>query len=187
MEIKYSKKNLKISDKLMRKVAQYNTQAFEQLYNESSGAVFGLAMSIVGNSEDAKDVVQNTFISVYQKIQSYQPNGKAMAWIFTIARNHAYMILRERKKFSHVNLDDVYDIGDDTTVVEDMHKEKLTSVLLDELQDDEREIVVMHAMSNMKHKDIAQIMDIPLSTVISKYRRSLQKLRSIMEVNGYER
>ena len=45
----------------------------------------------------------------------------------------------------------------------------------------------MHAMSNIKHKDIAEIMDIPLSTVLSKYRRSLQKLRNIMEVNEYEK
>lgn len=187
MKNQYSKNELKVSDKLMKKIKAYDQHAFEVLYNETSGAVFGLTMSILRNEEDAKDVVQNTFISIYEKIQSYQPDGKAMAWIFTITRNHAYMLLRQKQKHYHIDLDEVYNVGVDSTVAKDMHKEKLTSVLLHELQEDEREIVVMHAMSNMKHKDIAKVLDLPISTVLSKYRRSLQKLRTLMEVNEYEK
>jgi RNA polymerase sigma-70 factor (ECF subfamily) len=182
----HNKNTLEISDKLMSKVKKYDQKAFEELYNKASTAVFGLAMSILGNKDDASDVVQNTFISIYEKIQSYYPEGKAMAWIFTITRNHAYMIMRDKEKHSHVDLDNVYNAIVDSTVEEDLHKERLTSILLNELQDDEREIVVMHAMSNMKHKDIAKILDLPISTVLSKYRRSLEKLRQVMEVNGYE-
>lgn len=182
----YSKKRLKISDKLMKKVAKYDVTAFEELYNQASGAVFGLAMSILKNTQDANDVVQDTFITIYEKIDQYQPNGKAMAWIFTIARNHSLMIIRERTKHQHIDLDDVYDIGEDSTIEEDTYKEELVELLLEELQEDERQIVVMHAMSNMKHKDIAKQLDMPLNTVLSKYRRSMQKLRTAMEVNGYE-
>lgn len=182
----YSKKRLNISDALMAKIAKYDVTAFEELYNKASGAVFGLAMTIVTNTQDANDVVQNTFITIYEKIDQYRPNGKAMAWIFTIARNHALMIIRERSKHQHVDLDEVYDIGVESTIEQDMYKEELVEILLDELQEDERQIVVMHAMSNMKHKDIAQQLDMPISTVLSKYRRSMQKLRTAMEVNGYE-
>lgn len=187
MKIQYNKNILEVSDKLMFKIKKYDQTAFEHLYNKASGAVFGLAMSILGNQEDAKDVVQNTFISIYEKIQSYHPEGKAMAWIFTITRNHSYMIIRERQKHAHIDLEDVYDVKVDSTVAEDMHKEQLTTLLLNELKDDEREIVVMHAMSNLKHKDIAIALDIPLSTVLSKYRRALKKLRNLMEVNEYEK
>lgn len=183
----HKNKTLNISDKLMKRVSKYDARAFERLYNMSSAAVFGLAMTIVGNKTDAEDVVQNTFISIYEKISTYKPQGKAMAWIFSIARNHAYMLLREKSKHTHVNLDEVFDIGVESMVLDETHKEKLTNVLLQELKEDERQIVVMHAMSNMKHKDIAEIMNIPISTVLSKYRRSLQKLRSIMEVNEYEK
>ncbi|MGS0972164.1 MAG: RNA polymerase sigma factor [Candidatus Izemoplasmataceae bacterium] len=186
MRSNYNKETLNISDKLMRRVSNYDARAFEQLYNQASGAVFGLAMSIVGNQADAEDIVQNTFISIYEKISSYKPQGKAMAWIFTITRNHAYMLLRNKEKHTHIDLDDLYDIGTDNTVVEDTYKENITKLLLSELKDDERQIVTMHAMSNIKHKDIAKIMDMPLSTVLSKYRRSLEKLRNVLEVNEYE-
>lgn len=187
MSINYDKKSLKISDRLMKRVSNYDARAFEQLYNQSSGAVFGLAMSIVANKVDAEDVVQNTFITIYEKIQSYVPEGKAMAWIFTIARNHAYMIIRDKKKHAHIDLDDVHDVGEEVKILDTMYKEKLTKILLSELSIEDRQIVVMHAMSNVKHKDIAKIMNLPISTVLSKYRRSLQKLRNIMEVNEYEK
>ena len=170
----------------MKQVARYDKRAFEELYNKTSGAVFGYAMSIVGNRQDASDIVQDTYISIYEKIETYTPNGKAMAWIFTITRNHAYMLIREQSKHRHIDLDDVYDVGEDTTVLEDVHKERLVTSLLEHLGDDERQIVVMHAMSNMKHKDIAEILDMPLSTVLTKYRRSLKKLKTLMEVNEYE-
>lgn len=187
MSRKIEKRQLQVSDHLMAKIAKYDAGAFEQLYDKTSAAVFGLAMSLVRNKDDANDVVQNTYISIYEKISQYQPNGKAMAWIFTIARNHALQILRDRKKYDHTNLDDVYDIGVDSTVAQDVHKERLIDELLNELEEEDRQIVVMHSMSNMKHKDIAEIMNIPLSTVLSKYRRSIKKLRTYMEVNEYEK
>lgn len=186
MKQPYSRKRLKISDKLMARIAKYDVDAFEELYNQSSGAVYGLAMSIVANTQDADDVVQDTYITIYNKIDQYQPNGKAMAWIFTIARNTALMVIRQRKKHQHINLDDVYDVGVESTIEDDVYNEDLVEILLDELKEDERQIVVMHAMSNIKHKDIAKQLDIPLSTVLSKYRRSMQKLKKVMEVNGYE-
>ncbi|QMS85293.1 RNA polymerase sigma factor [Candidatus Xianfuyuplasma coldseepsis] len=186
MNSKYSKKDLKISDKLIQRVAQYDAIAFEELYEQASGAVFGLAMSILGNYDDASDVVQSTFISIYEHAKDYRPNKKAMAWIFTIARNHAYSILRQQKKHQHVNLDDVYDIGEESTVEDDVYKENLVTKLLHILNEDDRQIVVMHAMSNMKHKDIAKTLNLPLSTVLSKYRRALKKLQQHLEVNDDE-
>lgn len=187
MKPTYDRKLLFIKDRLIKRVAKYDSIAFEQLYNDSSGAVFGLAMSILRNKSDADDVVQDTFISIYNNASKYKGKGKAMAWIFTIARNNALMKIRERKKHSHIDLDDVYDTGEEVTFEEDMYKENLISVLLETLKDDERQIVVMHAMSSLKHKEIASIMDMPISTVLSKYKRSLEKLRNRMEVSEYEK
>jgi RNA polymerase sigma-70 factor (ECF subfamily) len=187
MSVKNYKKLLVVPDKVIHSIAKYDKKAFEQLYNQTSGAVFGLAMSILANQSDADDVVQETYISVYNNASKYKGKGKAMAWIFTIARNHALMKIRDRQKRSHINLDDVYDVGVENNLEDDLHKEQLVDILLKTLKEDERQIVIMHAMSNMKHKEIAEIMDMPLSTVLSKYKRSLQKLRNVMEVNEYEK
>ena len=183
----YKKKLLTISDKMIRRVANYDTEAFEELYNQTSGAVFGLSMSLLANRSDAEDVVQETYISIYNNASNYKGKGKAMAWIFTIARNHSLMKLRDIKKRSHVNLDDVYDLSIENNIEEDIYNEDIVNLLLKTLKEDERQIVIMHAMSSMKHKEIAEIMDMPLSTVLSKYKRSLEKLKRVMEVNEYEK
>ena len=76
-------------------------------------------MSILANQTDAEDVVQETFISIYNNAKTYKGKNKAMAWIFTIARNHSLIKIRERMKNAHSNLDQVYDVG-----VEDNNDEK---------------------------------------------------------------
>lgn len=183
----YKKQLLTISDKMIRRVANYDTEAFEELYNQTSGAVFGLSMSLLANRSDAEDVVQETYISIYNNASNYKGKGKAMAWIFTIARNHSLMKLRDIKKRSHVNLDDVYDLSIENNIEEDIYNEDIVNLLLKTLKEDERQIIIMHAMSSMKHKEIAEIMDMPLSTVLSKYKRSLEKLKRVMEVNEFEK
>lgn len=180
------KRNLKISDKLIDQIAKRNAKAFEEVYEKASTAVFGYARSMLNDYDDATDVVQNTFISIYEHAKDYNPQNKAMAWIFTIARNHALTIIRNKKRHPEVNLDDLYDIKDESSVETDVAHESIAMDLLSHLKEDEREIVVMHAMSDMKHKDIAKTLNLPLSTVLSKYRRSIQKLKQFMEVNEYE-
>jgi RNA polymerase sigma-70 factor (ECF subfamily) len=177
----------KISDNLIKKIAAHNAESFERLYMLSSSAVYGLAYSIVGNQVDAEDVVQDVYLSVYEKAHQYKGGGKAMAWIFTITRNHALMIIRDRNKRQHVNLDDVYDVGIDHNIEEKIYNDKLIKVILETLNEDERQIVIMHSMSNIKHKEIADILEMPLSTVLSKYNRALKKLKKELVVNGYEK
>jgi len=177
----------KVSDRLIKKVANHNVESFEELYKLSSAAVFGLAVSILGNQVDAEDVVQEVFISIYEKAHQYEGGGKAMAWIFTITRNQSLMKIRDRNKRKHVNLDDVYDIGEDNNIEEEIYNETLINRILEILNEDERQIVVMHSMSNIKHKDIAGLMKLPLSTVLSKYNRALKKLKKELVVNGYEK
>jgi len=177
----------KVSDGLIKKISNHHTDSFETLYRISSSAVFGLAYSIVGNQVDAEDVVQDVYLSVYEKAHQYKGGGKAMAWIFTITRNHALMVIRDRNKRQHVNLDDVYDVGIDHKIEEKIYNDKLIKVILETLSEDERQIIIMHSMSNVKHKEIAELLEMPLSTVLSKYNRALKKLKKELVVNGYEK
>ena len=187
MKEKLKYQSPKISDGLIKKIANHHPESFETLYRLSSSAVFGLAFSIVGNQVDAEDVVQEVYLSVYEKAHQYKGGGKAMAWIFTITRNQALMLIRDRKKRQHVNLGDVYDIGIDSKIEDNLYNDKIIKVILETLKEDERQIVIMHSMSNIKHKEIVELMEMPLSTVLSKYNRALKKLKNELVVNGYEK
>lgn len=98
-----------------------------------------------------------------------------MAWIFTIARNLAYMKLRKRKRVSLIAIEDaesVIGFSDVTNTEERIVLEAAFRVLNRE----ERQIVMLHAVSGLKHKEISQIVKRPLSTVLSKYNRAIKKL-----------
>lgn len=102
-----------------------------------------------------------------------------MAWILTIVRNMCYNRIRDAKHHE--------DIADYTHSISDGgHEAGINAIILEEamnvLNEDERQIVMLHSMTGMKHREIAQIVDMPVSTVLSKYNRSLKKLRQALEV-----
>ena len=149
-------------------------EAFEAVYESTRSAVFGFALSILRNRSDAEDVMHDTYLRVFRGAASYQPMGRPLTWILTITRNLAYNRIRDAR-----NLDDV----DEHTELSGGHgmaraeTRLLLETALETLSDDERQIVILHAMTGWKHREIAEWMGVPLSTVLSKYRRALQKMR----------
>ncbi len=177
-EIRSSRKVPHISDELIERIAQGDQEAFHKLYEGTSSLVFGYALSILKDKHKAEDVMQDTYIKVYSNAGSYTGKGKPMAWILTITRNLALMNFRQKQ---HENIDDdqyqsIYDMPH-------IHSENkmLVDHLLSRLSDEEREIVMLHAMSELKHREIAALTGLPLSTVLSKYNRAIAKLREFMK------
>lgn len=177
-EIRSSRKVPHISDELILKIAEGDQDAFHKLYEETSSLVFGYALSILKDKHNAEDVMQDTYIRIYSSASLYTPKGKPMAWILTIARNLSLMKFRQKP---HENIDDEqYHSAYDMPHIHSENK-MLVDHLLNRLADDEREIVMLHAMSELKHREIAHLMSMPLSTVLSKYNRAIAKLREYMK------
>ncbi len=165
-------------------------KALAELYELSKSAVYGFAMSILKNHYDAEDVMQETFLKIYAAAENYTARGKPMAWILTITRNLALMKLREARNkdapletFHH--LPGAEEKGASESVLDRMVLENVMDILTDE----ERQIITLHAISGLKHREIAEIIQIPLSTSLSKYRRGLAKLKKSLKntQGGYER
>lgn len=177
-EIRSSRKVPHISDELIERIAQGDQDAFHKLYEETSSLVFGYALSILKDKHKAEDVMQDTYIKVYSNAGSYTGKGKPMAWILTITRNLALMNFRQKQ---HENIDD--DQYQSICDMPHIHSENkmLVDHLLSRLSDEEREIVMLHAMSELKHREIAALTGLPLSTVLSKYNRAIAKLREFMK------
>ena len=145
-------------------IAAGSREDLAELYRRTRAAVYGLALSYLKNGAEAEDVAQNTFVKVWAAAPSYRPQGKPMAWLLTIARN-----LAEWSAFS---------IESDPLTADDR---PVLGAALARLSDEERHIVVLHAMCGLKHREIAQFLDLALPTVLSKYHRSLKKLKTILE------
>lgn len=166
-------------DGLMEGVAAGDTQAFEELYLTAKASVYSFALSVLKNTQDAEDTLHDCFVKIYSAAGSYQNRGNAKAWIMTITYNLCMQKLRGRQKVADIpeedwenNAEASHRLSPDDRIVLEQCMKALT--------DEERQIVVLHAVSGFKHREIAAMLNLPLPTVLSKYSRAIKKLKKAL-------
>ena len=168
---------------LLAGLAAGDRDSLAELYSRTRAAVYGLALSYLKNGQDAQDITQDTFVRVWEKAGQYRPQGKPLSWMLAIARNLALMKLRSAR---HTDLlpDEEWVLvpaPDSPLTAEDRH---LLELAVNALADEERRVVMLHAVAGLKHREIARLLEMPLATVLSKYHRALKKLRVQLEGDG---
>ena len=167
-------------DRLLSGVAAGDREALAQLYRRTRTAVYGLALSYVKNAHDAQDVTQDTFVRVWDSAPQYKSQGSPMGWLLTVARNLALMKLRQGARQEQLDEEEWDAIPADSPAVTPEDRQILQTALAS-LADQERQVVMLHAVTGLKHREIAALLQIPLATVLSKYHRALKKLRIQLE------
>ncbi len=167
-------------DTLLFAIGHGDKGALEQLWYKTHSPVYSFALSILRNEEDARDVLQDCFVKIYQNASLYRPKGNPMAWIFTITKNLCLAHLRTRKQLCDTPLEDFEFV---LAAPEGMASEDrlLVQTCLNTLGHTERQIVILHAVWGFKHREIARLLDLALPTVLSKYNRSIKKLQKMLD------
>ena len=171
--------NKKLNE-LIIKIKNKDTKALSELYNLTNKDIFAFIFSIVKHYYDAEDIMHNVYITIYKNSYLYIESNNPKSWIFTIAKNETLMKIRKNKKETQITNEDLEKIG--KLHVELNHEDKiLIKHMLNDLNEDERKIIIMHDMSGFKHKEIALILNLPLPTVLSKYHRSIKKMKAFLK------
>ncbi len=165
-------------EKCIKDISIGDKEALSTLYNHTKTSVYGFALSILKNIHEAEDVLQEVYIKIYENASFYQANGKPLAWILTITKNLALMKLRKNK--NHVNLDELHEILTDHKNVDEAENQVLLTSVFEHISDEERNILILHSVSGFKHREIAKMLEIPLTTVLSKYNRAIKKIKKRM-------
>lgn len=167
-------------------IKKQDIKALEELYCRTSASVFGFALSILKNAQDAEDVMHDLYVSVWSAAEKYTADGKPMAWIITITRNLCLQKLREYQRRSDIPEEDweAYIGSNQNMLSED---KLILSECLKNLSDEERQIIVLHAVAGFKHREIGKLLDMPLSTILSKYNRGIKKLQKYMEESNEDK
>ena len=100
-----------------------------------------------------------------------------MAWILTITRNLCLKQLNRQSKTTEWN-PDIWNNGMDMNISMATEDRLVIRECMETLSDDERQIVVLHAVAGFKHREIASLLGLTLSTVLSKYHRAIKKLKA---------
>ena len=169
-------------DQLMRDFQQGDEHAFEILYNQTRKGLFSFIYSICKNYHTSEDIMQTTYIKVRNAISSYQVGGNALAWIFTIARNLTINEINRKKReitsdFQTENLGGTY-------TLDDKIQSPIFQIMDKVLSQDEQQLITLHLISGFKHREIAEMCDKPLGTVLWAYRNALNKLKKYLEKEG---
>ena len=144
---------------------------FDNIYEEYFDRVYYKVLSVVKNDDDAEDICQETFISVYKNLSKFREESNIYTWIYRIAINKTYDFFKKRKLEFEIN-DDVLSLPEDVNFD--------TKVILEEklrlISEKEKEIVILKDIYGYKLKEIAEIKNMNLSTVKSVYYKALKDM-----------
>ena len=153
--------------------------ALADIYSLTSRGVFTFILPLLRDYQLTEDAMQDTYVACYNHIQEYKPNTSARNWLITIAKNTAISMLKKRNReisydFSEeVHPDGIYYLGEvDTPVI------TLANKILSE---EEFNIVMMYAIGEYKHREIAELLHLPLGTVTWKYNNAIKKVKKALE------
>ncbi len=162
-----------------------DNNAFAYLYDHYSGALYTIILQIVENSELANDVLQEVFLNIWRKMESYDSTkGRLYTWMLNIARNAAIDMIRSksfqnsRKNQSLPENVDMLSAGPATQPNVDLLGLKK---LLENLKPELRTLVDLAYFKGYTHEEIAEIEEIPLGTVKTRIRSALMQLRTILK------
>ncbi len=167
-------------DKLLLRIADGDKQALSELYGLTSSSVYGFALSILKSTYDAEDILQSCFIKIWNSAGLYNGGTKPMAWILTVTKNLCYMKLREQKKnksFEEYELC-ILPSPDNTELTAE--NRVVLEAAFKAINDTERQIIMLHAVSGLKFREISKLLSIPLATVISKQHRAIKKMQTAL-------
>ncbi|MBE5742982.1 MAG: RNA polymerase sigma factor [Clostridiales bacterium] len=159
------------TDRLLRLVAKGDNDAFEQLYLKTKRGVYAFLYSYFKNQHDTEDAMQTVYLKIKTHVSSYKVGTNGRAWIFQIAKNHA---LTELKKNSRKEeYEDKSSVGFTQGEVFDAMQRALS--------EEEQRIVILHVLWGYKHREISKLIESPIGTVVSKYKRAIDKLKKALK------
>ena len=170
-----------------------DVDAFKQLVLRYQDRIYNLAVRILGDEDDAGDIMQNTFLTAYLNLPRFR-NGTFLSWLFRIATNSCYDIFRQHKRHPIMSMEDK-DLGEEKLVPLDnisssnmipeveyeRHEfEEVVQHALNQLDIDQRAVVILVDQQEFDYQEAAQILHIPVGTVTSRLARARLRLRQLL-------
>lgn len=164
---------------LIRRVSRGDEEALLALYRRHAPYVHALARRILRDGDEAKSIVQDTFLRIWQKSERFDPSlGSPRTWILTIAHRLALKALRRYRE--ELPLEDwdapAEGVGDDG------HLERIQiSQALQSMNHEERRLLELAYFHGYSHSELALLLGWPLGTVKSRLRRALERMRTHLQ------
>lgn len=171
-------------DELILLIRERNQAAFSYLYDNYSQALFGVIQAIVNDNEESEDVLQKTFLKIWNSFNTYEESkGRLYTWMLNIARNLAIDSTRSKhekiKSKIQSTSENVYKFENAFSVESGSSDTIGVRGLVNELKEDHKTIIDLAYFEGYTQEEIAKKLNLPLGTVKTKVRQALLKLREL--------
>ena len=176
---------------LIAQVAQGNRTAFGALYDRFATRLYSLALQILANETEAQDLLQEVFLSLWQKAPQFHPErGSAFAWLVSQVRHRAIDRIRSRRRRGELldaNAPELEPSGAGTASsaqnVEAGERAREVRSALAQLSEEQRQVLRLAYFEGLTQAEIAEKLEEPLGTIKARASRGLARLRSILRIS----
>jgi RNA polymerase sigma-70 factor (ECF subfamily) len=152
------------------------SKSVQQLVDDHYSVLYRYAFRLAGGQEDASDLVQETFLKAQAQLAQLRDSSRARSWLFTILRNCYLQRLRSNKNHREVTLDDAMMVSTNPSPPSEISSAELQKAL-SELPESFRTPVILFFFEEFSYRDIAEQLDLPMGTVMSRLARAKAYLR----------
>lgn len=189
------KTKLTPSDKeLVELIKEGDQEAFRIVVERYESKAFNLAMSLTRNVEDAEEVIQDVFVTVYRKISGFEGKSAFSSWLYRITVNAAFMKLRKRKQNKSIPVENITPgmeknwlekneslaLRTDSLAVTNELRE-IIQVAVEKLPEEYRSVFVLRDVDGLSNKEVGEILDISIPAVKSRLHRARLMLRKKLQ------
>jgi RNA polymerase sigma-70 factor (ECF subfamily) len=178
-------------EQLVERAVSNDADAFAEIVKRWDRKIFALCFGMMGREDEARDAVQETFVSAYKNLSGFRGDAKVSSWLHRIAVNQC-LTAKRRKKSRPEELFDDSGSPDDNRFVESPRRSpsltteqterlKLVRQAVGSLPTDLRQVIVMKEFEEMTFQEISDTLELPLSTVKSRLYTALKQLRMKLE------
>jgi RNA polymerase sigma-70 factor (ECF subfamily) len=184
-------KQKKVTDtQLVEKVRQGSMEAFEEIISRYESKVYNLAMRFCRNQEDAEEVLQDVFSTIYSKLDGFRGQSQFSSWMYRIIVNAAFMKLRKRKQSHTISLEDLAPqvrqscleqdnpvLHRSDTITQNNELRKTLDAAIGRLPSQYRAVFILRDVDGLSNQEVSEILGLSIPAVKSRLHRSRLMLR----------
>ena len=178
---------------ILLKCQNGDKQAFGFLVKKYMQRAYYIALGFIGSHESALDLSQEAFVKAFRAIKRFDVDKRFFTWYYQILRNLCFNFLRDRAKharpFSEFEDHEISRIRDESIASDDVEREEVVFAVqkaLSELKMKDREIIVLKDFQDLSYKEIAEVLDCPIGTVMSRLYYARAALKTKLERMLYD-
>ncbi len=180
---------LKTDDQLIQDFLKGDTQSFEEILSRYSTKVFNLAFRLTKNHEDAEEVLQDVFTTVFKKVNKFEGKAAFSSWVYRVTVNSSFMKLRKRRRSRTVFIEDMPPADRETWIAEDTEqvsaldetfKSEVRTLLekhIRTLPDDYRGVFVLRDIDGFTNREVGKLLNLSTPAVKSRLHRARSLLK----------